>query len=486
MISQSADPRRATEPRPVLLAGEHVTTADAQPVIYPYDGSQIGAVCLATDEIVERALATAHAAEPEMASIPPYERAEILATAAGLVKARADSLARQMTLETGLALRDSEAEAQRTAEIFMLASDVARRAGAAGELVPIDAVARGAGRVAWTKRFPVGTVLGITAFNAPLVLAAHKLAPAFAAGCPFILKPAPKTPLSALSLGEIMLEAGAPPAAVSVMPTTNALAERMVRDPRVKMLSFTGSARAGWYLKGITAARSVTLELGGNGAVIVHADADVDYAATRCAAGGFVRAGQACNSVQRLYVHESVIDDFRDRLAAQMGAFKVGDPLDPGTAFGGLIDERAAERAVDVVDEAKAAGATVVTGGTRDASVVAPTLIMDASEDLRVCTDEVFAPIIVLSPYDDVGEVFGRVNDTPFGLQAGLFTRDIRVITEAFERLEVGALIVNDVNGYRVDQMPYGGLKDSGTGREGLAYAVREMTEERLIVIDPR
>ncbi len=485
MISQTTA-LDATKPRPVLVAGEHVTTADPQPVIYPYDGSQIGAVCQATDEIVERALAAAHAAESEMARIPPHERAEILAKAAGLVTEQAESLARQMTLETGLALRDSEGEAQRTAEIFMLASEVGRRAGAGGELVPVDAVARGAGRLAWTKRFPVGTVLGITAFNAPLVLAAHKLAPAFAAGCPFILKPAPKTPLSGLSLGEIMLEAGAPPAAVSVIPTTNELAERMVRDPRVKMLSFTGSAGAGWYLKGITAARTVTLELGGNGAVIVHADADLEYAATRCAAGGFVRAGQACNSVQRLYVHESVIDDFRDRLVIQMSAFEVGDPLDPQTAFGGLIDERAAERAIGLVDEAKAAGATVVIGGTREASVVAPTLIIDVSEDLRVCTDEIFAPIIVLLRYDDVSDVFDRVNDTPFGLQAGLFTRDIRVINEAFERLEVGALIVNDVNGYRVDQMPYGGLKDSGTGREGIGYAMREMTEERLIVIDPR
>jgi glyceraldehyde-3-phosphate dehydrogenase (NADP+) len=476
----------ATQPRPLLLAGVATTAPERQPVIYPYDGSEIASVWLADEDIVEQALASAEAAEDEVAAIPPFQRAEILARAARLVAERGAELTRQMTLETGLALRESRAELERTIEIFTLTADEARRISAMGKVIPIDAVPRGEGRIGLTKRFPVGTVLGITAFNAPLLLVAHKIAPAFAAGCPCILKPAPKTPLSALSLGEILLEAGAPPSALSVLPTTNELAEKMVRDPRVKMLTFTGSARAGWHLKRIAAAPRVTLELGGNGAVIVHSDADLDHAAARCAFGGFLRAGQACISVQRLYAHESIFDSFQQKLLDRIAELRTGDPLDESTSLGGLINEAAADKMMALIEEAKEAGATVVRGGTRNGAVIEPTLLVDAPEQLRVCSEEAFAPVVVLLPYRDVEDVLDRVNDTPYGLQAGLFTNDVRVIHRSFERLEVGALIVNDVNSFRVDQMPYGGAKQSGFGREGMRYAIREMTEERLLVIDPR
>jgi len=254
----------------------------------------------------------------------------------------------------------------------------------------------------------------------------------------------------------------------------------------VKFLTFTGSVQVGWRLKRIAATPRVTLELGGNGAVIVHSDANVDYAAERCAFGGFLRAGQACISVQRLYVHESVVDAFTEKLLARIEGLKTGNPLDDDTIVGGLIDEDAAKKAIELVDDARAAGAEVLCGGTREGTVVVPTLIVGAPEQARVCAEEAFAPIVALASYDDVEEVIERANDSPYGLQAGIFTNDIRVINRAFERLEVGGLIVNDVNTFRVDPMPYGGAKESGIGREGVRWAIREMTEERLLVVDPR
>jgi len=476
----------AVEARPLLLAGTEVEGVETAPVVFPYDGSEIARVWLADEDLLERALASAHAAETEIAAIPPFRRGEILARAAELVRSREDELARQMTLETGNAVWETRFEVQRTAEILGFAAEEARRAGAAGELVPIDAVPRGEGRIGLTRRFPVGVVLAITPFNAPLLLVAHKLGPALAAGCPCIVRPATKTPLSALSLASILLEAGAPPAAVSVVPCRTELAEGLVRDERVKMLSFTGSPAVGWRLRRIAATPRVTLELGGNGAVVVHSDANLDYAAERCAFGGFLRAGQACISVQRLYAHESVYEQLKERLLERIAGLRTGNPLDPDTIVGGLIDESAAEKAMSLVDEARAAGAEVLCGGTREGTVVAPTLLVGSAEEQRVCAEEAFAPIVALSAYSDVDEVLERVNASRFGLQAGLFTNDIRIINRAFERLEVGALIVNDVNTFRVDQMPYGGAKESGLGREGIRYAVREMTDERLLVVDPR
>jgi acyl-CoA reductase-like NAD-dependent aldehyde dehydrogenase len=475
-----------TTPRPLLLAGAPTEGIEHIAVLFPYDGREVGRVWLAGDDQVEAALAGAEAAQAEIAALPPFRRAEILIAAAGLVLEREQMLSEQMTLETGNAVWETRLEVRRTAEILQIAGEEARRASATGEHVPIDAVPRGEGRIGFTRRFPVGTVLAITPYNAPLLLVAHKLGPALAAGCPCIVRPASKTPLSALSLGEILLEAGAPPAAVTVIPCRTDLAERMARDERVKLLSFTGSAPVGWHLKRVAATPRVTLELGGNGAVIVHHDADLDYVAERCAFGGFLRAGQACISVQRLFVHSSIHDDLVERLLPRIAALTTGDPLDESTLVGGLIDEAAAITAMDLIDEAKRAGADVLCGGTRRGTIVEPTLLTDVPRDLRVCREEAFAPIVVVEPYDDVDAVIALANDSRFGLQAGLFTNDIRIIQRAFERLEVGALIVNDVNTFRVDQMPYGGVKQSGYGREGMRYAIQEMTEERLLVIDPR
>lgn len=473
-----------TEPRPLLLAGTPTEGRESAPVVFPYDGSEIARVWLADAELLERALRAAEAAREEVAALPPFRRAEILLRAAELTGAREEELARQMTLETGNAVWETRLEVRRTVEILTVAAEEARRL--TGEIVPIDALPRGEGRWAQTRRFPVGVVLGITPFNAPLLLPAHKLAPALAAGNPCIIRPASKTPLSALSLGELLVEAGAPAGAVSVVPCRTELAEKLVTDERVKMLSFTGSPEVGWKLKCIAATPRVTLELGGNGAVIVNADADVAKAAERCAFGGFLRAGQACISVQRLYVHSAIYDEFRDAFLERIAALTTGNPLDEGTIVGCLVDERAADKAMELIEEATAAGARLLCGGGRDGRVVEPTLIVDATEDLRCSAEEAFAPIVVLSPFDDVDEALARANDSPYGLQAGIFTNDVRVIERAFRGLEVGALIVNDVNTFRVDQMPYGGAKKSGFGREGLAWAIREMTEERLLVVDPR
>jgi glyceraldehyde-3-phosphate dehydrogenase (NADP+) len=473
-----------TEVRPYLLAGSSVGGGERMAVTFPYDGRVIAEVALADEDAIERALAIASASRATTAAIPPHERASVLSRAAVLAEERAEELARQMTLETGNAIWETRVEVRRTTEILRAAAEEARRV--TGEVIPIDAWPNGTGRQALTRRFPVGPVLAITPYNAPLLLVAHKLAAAYAAGNPCIVRPASKTPLSALSLGELLLEAGAFPDAVSVVPCPSALGERMARDDRIKMLSFTGSEEVGWHLRKIAATHRVALELGGNGAVIVHSDADLDHAAERCALGGFLRAGQACISVQRVFAAADVAEEFEEKFVARVSDLKLGDPLDDDTAVGVLVDDATTEKALALIADAKDGGATVVCGGGKRGPFVEPTLLRGAPRHARVSQVEAFAPIVSLQTYTDFDEALAAADSTPYGLQAGLFTNDVRLIYRAFERLEVGALIVNDANTFRVDHMPYGGAKRSGSGREGVRYAIREMTEERLLVIDPR
>jgi acyl-CoA reductase-like NAD-dependent aldehyde dehydrogenase len=474
----------ATVPRPFLLAGEPTAGSAAVDVVFPYDGSVVASVALADEDAAERALVAATDAREAIAAMAPFERADVLLAAAERVGEQGEELARQMTLETGNAIWETRLEVRRTAEILRGAAEEARRV--AGEIVPIDAWPNGRGRYAHTRRFPVGPVLAITPYNAPLLLVAHKLGAALAAGNPCIVRPATKTPLSALSLGGILVAAGAPSGAVSVIPSRTDVAERLVEDVRVKMLSFTGSAEVGWHLRRLAKTPRVALELGGNGAVIVHTDANLEYAADRCAFGGFLRAGQACISVQRLYVQRTVEQRFTELFLERISNLTTGNPLDDSTVVGCLVDDAAAAKSIELIDEARAAGATVLCGGGRDGRVVEPTLLAGVRRDLRACATEAFAPIVVIEPYDDVDEAIRLADASPYGLQAGLFTNDIRIISRAFERLQVGALIVNDANTFRVDHMPYGGAKQSGHGREGVRYAIREMTEERLLVVDPR
>jgi acyl-CoA reductase-like NAD-dependent aldehyde dehydrogenase len=471
-------------PRPFLLHGRPVGEGEHLDVLFPFDGERIAAVTLAGDDAVEAAVAGAWTARHKVASIPPFERARVLLAAADLVERDAEDLARQMTLETGNAIWETRVEVRRTTEILRAAADEARRI--TGEIIPIDGWPNGVGRHAFTRRFPVGPVLAITPYNAPLLLVAHKLASAYAAGNPCIVRPASKTPLSALSLGHAFVEAGAVEEAVSVLPCATGLAERLVQDPRIRMLSFTGSEAVGWRLQKLANTARVALELGGNGAVIIHSDADLDYAAERCAFGGFLRAGQACISVQRIFVAADVADAFQERFLARVGALTLGNPLDDETKIGVLVDEGATQNAMTLIEEARSAGAEVVCGGLREGPFVQPTLLRGAPRHVGVSKEEAFAPIVSLEPYDDFNSALEVADATPYGLQAGLFTNDVRLIYRAFERLEVGALIVNDANTFRVDHMPYGGVKRSGFGREGVRYAIREMTEERMLVVDPR
>jgi glyceraldehyde-3-phosphate dehydrogenase (NADP+) len=339
-------------------------------------------------------------------------------------------------------------------------------------------------RWALIRRFPIGPILGITPFNFPLNLVAHKVAPALAAGNPIIIKPAPQTPLSALALGEMVVRAGWPRGGISVLPCAHEVVGELLRDERIRMLSFTGSAEVGWRLKAQVPKKRVTLELGGNAAVLVHEDADLEYAARRAVYGGFAYAGQTCISVQRILVHEAVSEPFLTRLLEGVRDLVVGDPKEETTDVGPMISEAAAERAEQWIREAVAAGARVLVGGERQGAFLMPTVLADAPPETKVWSEEVFAPVVVVNRYADFEEALRQVNASRYGLQAGLFTRDVRRIFRAYEVLEVGGLIVNDVPTYRADHMPYGGVKDSGFGREGVRAAIEEMTEARLLALN--
>jgi len=409
-----------------------------------------------------------------------HERAGILARIADNLSRRGEELARVLALEAGKPLKAGTVEVQRCAHTFRHAAEEAGRIG--GEVIPMDVVSWGEGRTAITRRFPLGVIAAITPFNFPLNLAAHKIAPALAAGNSVILKPASQTPSPAILLAECAAEAGAPTGAVNVVPCSAADAEPLVTDERIKMLTFTGSSAVGWDLKRRAGKKRVTLELGGNAAAIVCADCDLDQAAGRVVSGGFSYAGQSCISVQRVLVASRCQEDFLGRLLPMVKALKVGDPLDEATDVGPMISRAEAERVEGWIGEAVAGGATVLTGGTREGSIVHPTVLAGTRPDMKVNCREVFAPVVTITPFDSLDSALAVVNDSVFGLQAGIFTRESEAAWRAFETLEVGGVMVNDVPTWRVDHMPYGGLKDSGLGREGLRWAIEEMTELRLMV----
>jgi acyl-CoA reductase-like NAD-dependent aldehyde dehydrogenase len=348
----------------------------------------------------------------------------------------------------------------------------------------MDALPGGENRQGIIRRFPVGPVAAITPFNFPLNLVAHKIAPAIAAGCPIVLKPASQTPISALKLGEIVLEAGWPEEALSILPLQSSDSAPLVEDERFKLLTFTGSPTVGWDLKSRAGSKKVTLELGGNAGVIIHSDADLDYAVERCIFGGFSYAGQSCISVQRIFVHEPVYRQFLDKLVPRVKALKVGHPLDEDTDVASVITTKDSERVKEWLDQALSSGAECLVGGEVKDGVVHPTVVVKAGPDMRVNNREIFAPVVTVQPYDDFEQAVEAVNNSSYGLQAGVFTRDIKRIFSAFEELEVGGVNVNDVSTYRMDHMPYGGIKQSGFGKEGPKYAIEEMTEPKLLVIN--
>lgn len=469
---------------PFFVAGKWVSEGRPLEVVSPYDGSPAGVTYWATAEQLEQAIRAAVAAFETTRRLPAYERQRVLRAISDSIAARREEFARLMAMEAGKPIKTARAEVDRAVFTFAVAAEESVRIG--GEWLPMDLQASTAGRMAIVRRFPLGPIAAITPFNFPLNLVAHKVAPAIAAGCTMVLKPAPKTPLCALLLTEIVEKAGWPAGALNTLSLSNEDAARMVADDRLKLLTFTGSGAVGWGLKTRAGKKKVALELGGNAAVIVHGDADVEFAAERCALGGFSYAGQSCISVQRIFVQRSVAEKFTASLLPHVSKLKAGDPLDEATDIGPMINEDAAKRAVSWVDDAAKAGAKILAGGKRNGALMEPTVLSHTKPDMRVNCEEVFAPVVVVEPYDDFGDALRRVNDSPYGLQAGLFTRDAKLIFQAYEELEVGGLIVGDMSSFRIDHMPYGGVKESGLGREGLRYAIEEMTELRLLVLNLR
>jgi glyceraldehyde-3-phosphate dehydrogenase (NADP+) len=471
-----------TTPHPIFLAGRWADSPELLPVDNPArPGELAGATYQATAEQVEEAVAAAVAAFEETRRLPAYERGRILREISAGIKERREELGRLIALEAGKPIRDALTEVDRAVLTFRLGAEEAERMY--GELIPLDLMASSKGRVGITRRFPVGPVLGISPFNFPLNLAAHKLAPAIAAGCSIVLKPPSKDPLTMLTVAEIIERTGLPAGAVSILPMSRELGDRLVADPRFKLLSFTGSPSVGWRMKERAGKKKVVLELGGNAGVIVDASADLDWAVKRILVGAFTYAGQICISVQRIFVHESVLQPFMDRFLAGAAALKVGDPLDPATDLGPMVDRAAAERTQRWVDEAVAMGGKVLLGGRADGAYFPPTVLVETPVTAQVCSNEAFAPLVVAFPFSDFDAAIRAVNDSSFGLQTGVFTNDLDHAWRAFGELEVGGVIVNDIPTYRIDHMPYGGVKDSGLGREGLRWAIEDMTELRLMVL---
>ena len=469
-------------PHPIFLAGRWVESPDRLEVVNPARPNEpAGATYNATAEQYEEAVLAAVAAFETTRHLPAYERSAILRNISAGIRERREELGRLLTLESGKPIRDALVEVDRAVLTFRLGAEEAERL--TGETIPLDLMASSKGRLGITRRFPLGPIAAISPFNFPLNLAAHKLAPAIAAGNSIVLKPPSKDPLTMLTVAEIVEKSGVPEGAVSILPMTRALGDRMVEDDRFKLLTFTGSPSVGWRMKERAGKKKVVLELGGNAGVIVDESANLDWAVKRSLVGAFSYAGQVCISVQRMFIHRSVWDAFLERFVAGARALVTGDPLDPETQLGPMVDQQQAQRTERWVREAEELGGKVLLGGRADGSFFPPTVLVDTPAQAQVCSNEAFAPLVVAFPFDDFDAAISQVNDSFYGLQTGVFTNDLGHAWRAFDELQVGGVIINDVPTYRIDHMPYGGVKDSGLGREGLRWAVEDMTELRLMVI---
>ena len=470
----------AAQERSLLVGGEWVDTGEWQDVRSPYSGDVVARVPRGDAALARRAVDAAARAMAD--PLPAHRRAEILDRVAELLAERHEDMARTISAEAGKPLKAARIEAQRAVSTYTTAAVAARTL--AGDVVPMDASKAGEGKLAFTVRTPIGVVGAITPFNFPLNLVAHKVAPALAAGCAVVVKPAGQTPVSALFLAELEVEAGLPPGWLNVVVgPASAIGDVLVADERVRMLTFTGSAEVGWKLRERAARKKVTLELGNSTPVLVEADADVEDTAAKLASHAFSFAGQSCISVQRIYVHRDAYDDFVSRFVPKVEALRVGDPGDDETDVGPVIDEGARERILAWIEEARAGGATVLAGGEEDEGVIRPTVLADVTPDMKVSAQEVFGPVCTVVAYDSLAEGLRLANSTEFGLQAGIFTGSLESALAAARELEFGGVTVNEAPTFRADQMPYGGVKASGNTKEGPMHAVREMTEERLVVI---
>jgi acyl-CoA reductase-like NAD-dependent aldehyde dehydrogenase len=467
-----------------LVNGKWIEEGDVVEIHAPFDGSVLAQVYQGRREHAEAAIAAAVRAFGTTRRLPAFERQRVLRRVAQAITERKQEFAQTLAQEAGKPIKAARIEVERAAFTFNIAAEEATRIY--GEYLPLDWQESTAGRWGLVRRFPLGPIAGITPFNFPLNLVAHKLAPAIAAGCTMVLKPAPQTPLSALLLAETIQQAGWPDGALNVLPLSNEDAGLLVSDDRLKMISFTGRAPVGWQIKKNSGKKKVVLELGGNAGVIVHSDADLAYAADRCVVGGFAYAGQTCISVQRILIERSAFSKFTDLLLAGVQKLKSGDPLEESTDLGPLIRESDAIRAADWIQEAVRGGARLLCGGRRTGSVLEPTILTGTRPEMKVNCQEIFAPVVTVEPYDDFEAALRQINNSPYGLQAGIFARDARLIFRAYEELEIGGLMAGDVPSFRIDHMPYGGIKDSGLGREGLRYAIEEMTEPKLLVMNLR
>ncbi|NMT64611.1 aldehyde dehydrogenase family protein [Marinobacter orientalis] len=472
------------ESYPYFLANTPVSANRDLAVHDKYTGEVATHVALADAKAIDQAIAAAAAAAEPMRKLPAYRRQAILYHCVKRFEERSEELAEALCIEAGKPIRDARGEVTRLIDTFRIAAEETVRIG--GEVVPMDINPRAEGYTGMWKRVPIGPCSFISPFNFPLNLAAHKVAPALAAGCPFVLKPASLTPIGALIIGEVLAETNLPKGAFSILPCRRDGADLFTTDDRLKLLSFTGSPDVGWALKARAGKKPVVLELGGNAACIVDEGSDIEDAVARIVFGAYYQSGQSCISVQRIIVHESHYDEVREKLTAAVKALKSGDPKDESTFIGPMISEKEAIRLHKWVHEATEAGAVVLAGGERDGAMLQATLLENVPVDTNVNCQEAFGPVAILSSFRDFDAALDEVNDSDFGLQAGIFTRDIYKIQKAWDKLEVGGVVIGDVPSWRVDHMPYGGVKDSGLGREGVRYAIEDMTELRLLVIrDP-
>lgn len=466
--------------RKYLVAGEWRESDEAFEVRNPYDDSVVNVTFRATEEDAEEATNAATKSFEQTKALSSHERSEILTKIANGLIDRKEEVAKTIALESGKPYKFALFETERSIFVFQVAAEETKRI--TGETVPLDIIAGAGNSFAVNKHFPLGPIFGITPFNFPLNLVAHKVAPALAAGNTIIIKPASSTPTTALILGEIIMNSGLPKGAFSVLPMSSTIGEKLTGDNRFKMVSFTGSPKVGWHLKKIANKKKVTLELGGNAGAIVDYDANLDYVAERCCYGGYAYSGQTCISLQRLFVHENIYDELVPKFVNCVNNLKVGNPVDKNTDFGPMINLKEAERAEGWINDAVNKGAKILTGGKRNGTILDATVLSDTTSDMDVNCNEVFGPVVTVTKFSSFKDAVEQVDNSIFGLQAGIFSKNIENIFYAYNKLDVGAVIVNDVPTFRLDNMPYGGVKESGMGREGVIYAMEEMSEPKLLV----
>ncbi len=468
----------------LFIDNQTVEKGTIRPVVSPWSGDTIADVYRGSAQDMVAAIDSSERAFRETKNMPTYQRRELLVNIAKGIQERAEELATTLANEAAKPINGAKTEVARAVSTFTIASEECSRLDS--EIMPLDITPTAGDRLGLVRRFPLGVIGGISPFNFPLNLVCHKVAPAIASGNTIVVKPATATPISALLLAEIVADAGASPGTLNVVPCSPAAAEPLITDHRVQMITFTGSDIVGWGIKEKCGKKKIALELGGNAAMIVESDADMDWAVTRAVIGGYAYAGQICISIQRLFVHRDICDTFLDRFTTEVGNLNMGDPLDENSNYSAMIDEESAIQTEERIEAAVKAGGKLLVGGERDGNRLTAAVLTNVPKDQEIVCEEVFAPVTVVEPYDTFEEALDRANDSRFGLQAGVFTKDIDRALMAFNRLQVGGVILNDFPTYRVDSFPYGGIKDSGFGREGVKFAMEEMTERKVLVVHNR